>query len=141
MRPGGVTCGCPCEVADGVGRLPGVDVGALDGVEVGVELGDPPVAATGVAIAADVGALDMRPTRDGAGLPAGTSPVEIPVGSACRTGRSFAGGRAGLLSPGSDTPDTTLSPTAPMQATRTRVAPRSSIVVIRVRCPCSSAKT
>lgn len=148
MRPGGVTCGCPCDLevdlAGDVGRLLCVAVGALDRMAVGVGLGDPLVVG---GVESEVG-LDDVPVapaiRYGQGSvedSAGASTVDGSVGSALRTGRSLPGGRPGLLSPGNATPAIRLSATAPRLATRTTVAPRSSSGMFVVRCPCGSAKT
>jgi hypothetical protein len=147
VRPGGVTGAWPCDVEVGVavGRFACVEAGAD-------ELGDPTVGdpvGLGLPLVGD-GAVDVAepeggPTGQGGSGSAGDSPgrstLAIPVGSACRTGRSSAGSRAGGVTPGNDTPDRRLSPTAAIPASKTTVAPRATSATSRVRCPCGSANT
>jgi hypothetical protein len=63
------------------------------------------------------------------------------VGSACWTGRSAGGGCAGAVTPGSETPTITLTPTATTQATTRNVMLRSTSDAAQARSPRWSAKT
>lgn len=126
--------------ADGVGVAVGSDVGAgaADPVRVGARL---------VAVVPGVGAPDVRgglagdDGRGSAGDSAGAAALRISVGAACRTARCSAGGRAGRVMPGNDTPEIRLTATAARTPITTRVPPRSSSVMTRARCPSWSANT
>ena len=138
MRPGGVAGGWPCLVVVGVDvgcrfPLPAVGAVVVDGLDAG--------AAVGVAVAG-AGSISAPGAVEGVAAVsrAVRSVAEGVAGGSARAGRSLLGSRTGGVIPGSGTPDSKLTTTAPTIPSRPTVVRRTAVAASRWR-PVSSVNT